>query len=316
MQSAKTVLASSAFLLALARPGLMMAEPPQEGPSLADFARQERSERAKAAKKPVKVFTNDDFPARPPEASPGVAGGADTKSGGQEASPGGSAAPASSKEDSYRKAMNDLRAKLETHQRQLQVLQQKLAQNQMQYYADPNKTLAQEFTREDVNKITQDIQAKRQEIEADQKAIEDFQDRLRREGADPGFVRELMNAPVQPVAAVSVTEPAANPTAENEANPEDKKKTKEYWQTQFKAARDQVAKAEEQQKLTEDELSLLRIQQARELDSRVQNEVSQKITAKTPELEAARAVTAKAQKALDAVEAAFKQSGAPAEWRP
>ena len=69
------------------------------------------------------------------------------------------------------------------------MLQQKLGQNQTQYYPDPNKTLQQEYSREDINKLTADIDAKKQQIADDEKAIEDLHDQLRHEGGDPSWLR-------------------------------------------------------------------------------------------------------------------------------
>jgi uncharacterized coiled-coil protein SlyX len=85
--------------------------------------------------------------------------------------------------------MSELRAQLDLHQRQLNVLQQKLGQSQTQFYADPNKTLQQEYSRSDITKLNQDIQKKQQEIADDQKAMDDLRDQLRREGGDPGWLR-------------------------------------------------------------------------------------------------------------------------------
>lgn len=282
-------------------------------PSLADVARQYRSDRAKAPNKPVKVYTNDNVETTPPEANPTDVGGAGGKSGTQTQSGTGGSSDARG-EKYYRQKMGDLLAKLERHQRELEVLQQKLSQNQMQYYPDPNKTLQQEYTRGDVSKLNQDIEKKKQEIEADQKAIEDLQDQLRRDGGDPGWLRGPYPSPAAYSPPPAEPTPEAKPSKTGEENREDKKKTKEYWQAQFKAARDQVARAEEDQQLVEDELNLLKIQQAREVSPDVQKDVAEKITAKTAELEAKRAATATAKKALDDLQNAFNQSGAPPEW--
>ncbi len=89
----------------------------------------------------------------------------------------------------FRTRSSDLRAQLELHQRQLKVLSQKLDQNEMQFYSDPNKMLQQQYSRSDVNKLTQEIQQKREEIAADEEAIEDLRTQLRREGGDPGWLR-------------------------------------------------------------------------------------------------------------------------------
>jgi uncharacterized coiled-coil protein SlyX len=85
--------------------------------------------------------------------------------------------------------MSELRAQLEQHQRQLNVLQQKLGQGEMQFYTDPNKGLQQQYSRSDVTKGNEDIQKKQQAVADDQKAMDDLRDQLRREGGDPGWLR-------------------------------------------------------------------------------------------------------------------------------
>jgi hypothetical protein len=95
---------------------------------------------------------------------------------------------------------------------------------------------------------------------------------------------------------------------------EDKNKTKEYWQARFKSARAQLADAQERQQLAEDELNLLQIQDARELDPDVKTELAGKIKAKEDELSQRRAATEQAQKALEDLQKEFQASGAPEEW--
>lgn len=177
-------------------------------PSLGELARQLKSQREKAFVKPKTVFTNDNLPARPPEEGPTAAAGMASKAGeGAETKPqagGGTAtavghetetkaeATSSSEihnEKFYRDKMQEHQSNLDLHRRELNVLQQKLAQNQMQYYPDPQKTLQQEFSRSDVNKLTQDVNKKKDEIAADEKAIEDLRDQLRREGGNSGWLR-------------------------------------------------------------------------------------------------------------------------------
>lgn len=109
--------------------------------------------------------------------------------------------------------------------------------------------------------------------------------------------------------SASPPESVSPPAAE-----EDKKKTKEYWQDLFKAARQKLAADEEQQRLLEDELGLLRIQQARELSPDAQSELQTKVKAKTAEVQAKRDQTDKSKKALEDLEKEFKESGAPANW--
>lgn len=91
-------------------------------------------------------------------------------------------------------------------------------------------------------------------------------------------------------------------------------KSKEYWQARFKVARAHLTHAIEEQKLVQDELRLLQIQQARELNPDRSRKLNGRIDAATVELEARRAATEKARKALDEVEKEFKASGVPQDW--
>ena len=75
-----------------------------------------------------------------------------------------------------------------------------------------------------------------------------------------------------------------------------------------------MAKAKEQQQLAEDELNLLQIQQAREMDPNAKADLTAKVQAKQSEVDVNKATTAAAQKALDDLEKDFKDSGAPDDW--
>jgi len=172
--------------------------------SLGDLARELRQQRSKAAKKPAKVYTNDDLPARPPQEGPTAASGMSSET--------------------------------------------------------PEGTSA--------------------------------------ETAKQG-------SPQAPVEDKGATQEGAA---------EDKIKTQDYWQGKFKAARAELASAEERQQLAEDELNLLQIQQARELNPATQSEVSARIKDKQAEIEIARTATSKARKALEDLEKQFKESGAPEDW--
>ena len=180
---------------------------------LGDLARQLKAQRAKSEEKP-KVFTNDDLTARSPSgdqsaASPAKSSSTTTKeakpgekpaketSGNQAEKESAKATPAKTGEEThgekyYRDHMSKLQDRLEIHQRELSVLEQKLGQNQMMYYPDPNKGLLQESgptAMSDVHKLQDQITKKKAEIAADQEAIEDLREQLRREGGDPGWLR-------------------------------------------------------------------------------------------------------------------------------
>jgi hypothetical protein len=288
-----------AVLLILTR-GLVQAsepsqQPPTQEPSLGEKARELKAQQAQQSK-PAKVYTNDD-----------LHGGSGVISvigvGASTTTPEGSAAKHN--EHYYRKTMGDLQAKLELDQRQLAVLQQQLSLNQLQYYPDPLKTLHQEYSRSDIQKLQEEIDAKQQDIKSDEDAISDLQTQLQREGGDPGWLR------LAPGGQTSL----ASLESEVGESPKGKPDTKEYWESRFKFARAKLARAREIQQLTEDELSLLQIQQAREaLNSDVAAELAQKIPDKQTEVDAARAATDKATRELEDLQQEFAASGAPEEW--
>jgi len=116
-------------------------------------------------------------------------------------------------------------------------------------------------------------------------------------------------------AAAEAGEAKASP-APQQVEPQTKNaiKTKEYWQARFQAARAALSRAKEEQRLVEDELSLLQIQQVRELDPNRSKELRGKIDAKTGELKIKREATDKAQNGLNEVKKEFKESGAPEDW--
>jgi hypothetical protein len=113
--------------------------------------------------------------------------------------------------------------------------------------------------------------------------------------------------PEQAGSAVKSSERAAEKS-------EDKRKTKEYWQGEFTAARSKLASAESALSLAQDELSLLQIQQAREIAPDVQSQVATKIAAKQSEIATLQSQVEKARQALDNLQKEFDASGAPAEW--
>jgi hypothetical protein len=132
--------------------------------------------------------------------------------------------------------------------------------------------------------------------------------------AAPSGKPESGQPATEPRPVTTATKTPETATAPTPEKPEDKVKTKDYWQGRFKAARAQLAGAQEEQQLVQDELQLLQIQQAREINTDVQKEVVGKIAAKKAELDAKSAATAKAQKDLADLDGEFKDSGAPEEW--
>ncbi|MGA8142557.1 MAG: hypothetical protein WB987_01575 [Candidatus Acidiferrales bacterium] len=163
--------------------------PPAQQDSLADAARRAR-EQKKDTPKQGKVFTNDNIPtqggisavgaepAAPAENAEGNSTGA-TKAGGSEASD----------EKKWRTRFAKLRQKLQQDQTELNVMQRELGVLDLQNYNDPVKGMQQELTRSDINDKTAKIAAKQKDIDADNQAISDAEDDLRKAGGDSGWAR-------------------------------------------------------------------------------------------------------------------------------
>jgi len=122
------------------------------------------------------------------------------------------------------------------------------------------------------------------------------------------------DAGIAPEAGAAGSASTETPKQPPSAPSEDKKKTKEYWQPRFKSLRAQLAQAQEQQQLPEDELNLLQIQLARELDSNAKADLDAKVKAKQNEVDDKRAATDKIKKELADLEKEFQESGATADW--
>jgi hypothetical protein len=187
-------IATAGFMSAQSQQRATVTAPPT--PSLGELARQLKAKREKAAAKPQTVFTNDNLPARPSQEGPTAAGGMAPAEGekpkAEAGAPSGEPSREAHDEKYYREKMKELQSQLDVHQRELAVLEQKTSQAQVQYYSDPNKTLQQSSTPafySDVNKLRDEIDKKKQQIADDEKAIEDLQGQLRREGGAPGWLR-------------------------------------------------------------------------------------------------------------------------------
>jgi predicted RNase H-like nuclease (RuvC/YqgF family) len=168
---------------------------------LGDLARQLKAQRAKSGEK-SKVFTNDSLATLSPSSPTTKEGKPEEKpakgtAGSEAEKESAKATPAKTGEEEhgeqyYRDRMSKLQDRLEIHQRELDVLQQKLGQSQMMYYPDPYKALLQESgptAMSDIHKLQDQIAKKKAEIDEDQKAIEDLREQLRREGGDAGWLR-------------------------------------------------------------------------------------------------------------------------------
>ncbi|HZT68381.1 MAG TPA: hypothetical protein VFC10_01355 [Terriglobia bacterium] len=129
----------------------------------------------------------------------------------------------------------------------------------------------------------------------------------------PGLTPQEENR-LGPRSGHTVTTTPSTPSTQQVGAKQDNAKSKEYWQARFKAARAALSRAEEEQTLVEDELRLLQIRQARELDRDRSRKLNTEVDAKNIELESRRTATEKARSALNELEKEFKQSGAPQDW--
>jgi chromosome segregation ATPase len=155
--------------------------------SVADAARKAR-EKAKANATPAKkTYTNDNVSALRVNEISVLAPNANQL---KDTAPDTAAAkPAEPKKDEayWRKKFAEARTKLEFAQKDLDISQRELNLLQTQFYADPNKALQQQFSRDDINAKTAKVDEKKQQVADLTQAIEDMKDDLRHSGGEPGW---------------------------------------------------------------------------------------------------------------------------------
>ena len=174
----------------------------QSGDPVADAARKAR-ESKKDAPKPKKVYTDDDLKPAAPEPAPAptqASGGANgTQAAGQGAGKGAKAGDKAESDDTpkedpngekaWRKRFQVQNGKIAKAERELDVLSRELEKAQVEYYPDPQKALAQQNTRADINTINAKIDAKKAELAQLKQGLDDLEDQLRKSGGDPGWAR-------------------------------------------------------------------------------------------------------------------------------
>src|SRR5579875_1918266 len=151
-----TVLLVTAMLVAAPRSQQQTSsqeckQPLSSEPSLADIARALQKQRAKQNLKNVPLYTNDNLPKE--TGGVGLIGSSNPPS--PSASGNENAGSVSKEQDlAYlRYKLNQAQQQLQMHQREVTVLQQQLSQSSMQYYPNPNQTLFQEYSRQDINRL-------------------------------------------------------------------------------------------------------------------------------------------------------------------
>jgi predicted RNase H-like nuclease (RuvC/YqgF family) len=165
----------------------------QTGDPVADAARKAREQKKNAAQ-PKKVFTNDDVAPAPPPAPPATAAteakeGDAAKKGDATATDAKDEKAPDNSEAGWRKRFAEQRAKITQAEQELDVLQREAQKLQTQYYSDPQKALAEQYTRKDITDQDAKIQAKKDEIAKLKQGLSDLEDQLRAAGGDSGWAR-------------------------------------------------------------------------------------------------------------------------------
>lgn len=171
------------------------------GDSLAAAARRARDQKKDQAQAAPRVFDNDNIPKQggvssvganpdaPADATDATNAAASTSAGAAASGAVAGGPPGADDEKGWRELFGGLRHKLQQDQDSLSVMQRELGVLDVQYYNDPVKAMQQNLTRSDINAKTAKIDAGKQQVAADQQAISDAEDQLRRAGGDIGWGR-------------------------------------------------------------------------------------------------------------------------------
>lgn len=259
-------------------------------PSLGELARKVRAERKEQRLANVPFFTNDNLPK---DQGLGVIGPSNPQSVSP-LSPPERQQEEKEKLTTLRYKLSQALRRLQIDQREAGVLQKELSQNNMQYYPNPNQTLVQEYNRKDINNLTKELYAKRQQIADDQQAVNDLQSQVESAQSRWGSVNagqlNRETAPAPPIAA--------------------KPGTKAYWRVKLERAQQQLRDAKERESLAGNELRLLQIEQVRTLDPNAQAGLGAEISAKQDEVKAAQQAVEAAESNLEDVKERMKVIGA------
>jgi chromosome segregation ATPase len=181
----------------LASPAWVLAQQDQQ--SVVEAAKKAQAEKKTAPK--AKMVIDDDNvytlkgiinvvgqePALPEDQTKAAAAGEKTPK------PPAESAPAKD-ENYWRQKFADANKKLADNQRELDVLQRERNLKQQQFYTDPNASLKQEYSRQDLNDAKAKIDDMTAKVAQDKQDIADLEDQLRQAGGNPGWA----SGPPQP----------------------------------------------------------------------------------------------------------------------
>ena len=162
------------------------------GDAVADAARKAREQKKKETPKPKHVYTDEDVNHLVTGDAPASTDTSDSSAAKKPDSEGKDAAakPANtddSAEIKWRKQFKEVYATLDRTQKELDILQREANKAQVQYYSDPQKALAEQYTRKDINDKDAKIAAKKKEVDQIKGRISDMEEALRKSGGDPGW---------------------------------------------------------------------------------------------------------------------------------
>ena len=164
--------------------------------SVADAARKARAQK-KDAVKPVKVFTDDnvgDIKGQISIVGVEPASPADNAAAKKDDAKSANASEGKKDEAYWQGKFAAARKVLADDTREVDILQREFNLKQEQFYQDPTAAMKQQYSREDLDKTQNQIDAKKQDVEKDKQAISDLEDELRRSGGEPGWANEPSGA--------------------------------------------------------------------------------------------------------------------------
>lgn len=263
-------------------------------PSLGQVAR-----RLRASQKPVKnvpLYTNDNLPRS--DSGVSILGPSTLRPAAPESSAQASNqnADAAQRISYLRGRLAQAQTRLELHQRELAVLQQKIGQGKMVWYPNPTETLMQEYSRKNVAGLADKVSEKKQTIAQDQQVVEQLTEELQRAQAQFGWVRSAAQA-----GAPSALPPGLKPG------------TAQYFEAEIQAAQQQLATAKENVSVTTNEIALLKLQQLRSLNANVQAGLAAQVSERQQELASTTQTVQKAQSEIAALKRKLRHAQQPAK---